>query len=100
MTITPLVPAVPQNRDAEADTPLGVKAAKPDDFAAALMRALDEAGTALGRADDAERRFISGRGGLQEMVIERAQADVILGIAGAAAARTVQALTTILGMQV
>jgi hypothetical protein len=34
------------------------------------------------------------------MVVERAQADVVLAIAGAAAARSVQALTTILGMQV
>jgi hypothetical protein len=34
------------------------------------------------------------------MVLERAQADVVLSIAGAAASRTAQALTTILGMQV
>ena len=40
------------------------------------------------------------RGGLQEMVLERAQADIALSIASAAASRTAQALTTVLGMQV
>jgi hypothetical protein len=34
------------------------------------------------------------------MVLERAQADVSLAIAGAAASRVAQALGTILGMQV
>ncbi len=100
MTVTPLVPQALPIRDAELDAPIGAVSPKPDDFASALMQALDETGTALGRADAAERTFISGRGGVQEMVVARAQADVILAIAGAAAARTVQALNTILGMQV
>jgi hypothetical protein len=34
------------------------------------------------------------------MVVERARADVALSLATAAASRTAQALTTILGMQV
>ena len=38
--------------------------------------------------------------GLQEMVLERAQADVVLSVASAAASRAAQALTTLLGMQV
>jgi flagellar hook-basal body complex protein FliE len=95
VTVTPFVP----------DVPLGApNAAPPDsttsDFASALARALDGAGTALGGAERAEQAFIAGRGGLQEMVVERAQADVLLAIAGAAASRTLQTLNTILGMQV
>ncbi len=100
MTVTPLVPEVLPNRDTELDAPLDSATTRPADFGSALMRALDESGAALGRANAAERKFVSGRGGLQEMVVERAQADVILAIAGAAAARTVQALNTILGMRV
>jgi flagellar hook-basal body complex protein FliE len=69
-------------------------------FADALAGAFGDATAALARADDAERAFASGRGGLQEMVLERAQADVSLAIAGAAASRVAQALGTILGMQV
>jgi flagellar hook-basal body complex protein FliE len=69
-------------------------------FGATLLDALDAAGGALARADAAERAFSNGRGGLQEMVLERAQADVVLSIASAAASRTAQALTTLLGMQV
>jgi flagellar hook-basal body complex protein FliE len=69
-------------------------------FGATLLDALDAAGSSLARADAAERAFAGGRGGLQEMVLERAQADVVLSIASAAASRTAQALTTLLGMQV
>jgi flagellar hook-basal body complex protein FliE len=55
---------------------------------------------ALEGADATERAFTHGRGGLQEMVVERAQADVALSIASATASRATQALTMILGMQV
>ena len=95
----PLVPAAPLARAAEPDAPLAPNGGVPS-FAGALQRAFDEAGGALERADQAERSFASGRGGLQEMVLERAQADVALSLATAAASRTVQALTTIVGMQV
>jgi flagellar hook-basal body complex protein FliE len=100
VTVTPFIPDGPHSRGIEPDAPAGTGTGLPGNFAAALARALDGAGAALARADGAERAFISGRGGLQEMVVERAQADVLLAIAGAAAARTVQALNTILGMQI
>jgi flagellar hook-basal body complex protein FliE len=94
VTVTPFVPDTHLAPALESDS------AAVNDFNGALSRALDAAGNALGRADEAERQFAAGRGGLQEMVVERAQADVALAIAGAAAARTVAALNTILGMQV
>jgi flagellar hook-basal body complex protein FliE len=103
MTVTPLargetpgldVPLVP-------DVPLAPNAeAAGSGFAGALLRALETAGGALERAGRAESAFAGGRGGLQEMILERAQADVALSLATAAASRTVQALSTILGMQV
>jgi flagellar hook-basal body complex protein FliE len=100
MTVTPLA-AVPQvDGSVDPDVPLNSNLPGGRDFGSALLRAFDDAGASLVRADAAERSFISGNGGLQEMVVERAQADVVLAIAGAAAARSVQALTTILGMQV
>ncbi len=69
-------------------------------FAAALGGAFARASDALERAGSAERSFVAGHGGLQEMVLERAQADIALQIASTAASRATQALSTILGMQV
>ena len=51
------------------------------------------------QASDAEAHFAAHTGGLQEMVVERARADVALQIAAAAAQRTAQGLQTLLGMQ-
>jgi flagellar hook-basal body complex protein FliE len=99
VTVTPLVP-VPASDDVP-DAPIAAgPSARAQDFGGALLRALDGAGAALARADAAEKSFARGGGGLQEMVVERAQADIALAIAGAAASRTAQALSTILGMQV
>jgi flagellar hook-basal body complex protein FliE len=98
VTVTPFIPDAPAAVD--SDTALGSQRVGSSDFGSALTRALDGAGAALARAERAEQAFAAGRGGLQEMVVERAQADVLLAIAGAAASRTVQTLNTILGMQV
>jgi flagellar hook-basal body complex protein FliE len=91
MTITPIEP------DAPLQTP---DAGSPASFGAVLQHALSAAGGALQGADAAERAFVAGRGGLQEMMVERAQADVMLSIATSAASRTAQAISTILGMQI
>jgi len=61
---------------------------------------LDAAGSALGRADEAESAFAAHHGGLQAMVVERARADIALTVAATAAQRTAQAVSTLLGMQV
>lgn len=68
----------------------------PHSFAAVL----GEAAQSLERADAAETSFAERRGGLQEAVIARAKADVMLQIATSAASRTTQALSTILNIQV
>ena len=70
------------------------------DFGAMLRNALDAASSALDRAGRAESAFRAGRGGLQEMVVERAQADVVLAMAAAAASHATQSLSTLLNMQV
>ncbi len=61
---------------------------------------VDAAGAIFERADAAEARFTAHRGGLQEMVVERARADIALQIAATAAQRTAQSLQTLLGMQI
>lgn len=61
---------------------------------------VDAAGAQLDRADRAEHAFASGRGGLQEMVVERARADIALQVATTAAQRATQALNMLLGMQI
>lgn len=87
MTVEPLDP----------DTPLvQPRSAEPSGFLAAL----DAAGAIFERADRAEAAFVAQRGGLQEMVVARAHADVALAIATAAASRAAQALAQIFGMQI
>lgn len=61
---------------------------------------VDAANQVLAGADDAERAFAAHRGGLQEMVVERARADIALQIATASAQRVTQGLQTLLGMQI
>jgi flagellar hook-basal body complex protein FliE len=104
VTVTPLpvvtpVPAPPTEPDTSPDAPQS-GAPSQATFAQTLTDALAATAGALERADGAERAFAAGRGGLQEMMLQRAQADVALSIASAAATRAAQTLTTILGMQV
>jgi hypothetical protein len=87
MTVEPLLPDAP----VAAKTP-----AEPSGFLAAL----DAAGAVFEAADRAESSFVHGVGGLQEMVVSRAHADVALAIATAAASRAAQALAQILGMPI
>lgn len=61
---------------------------------------VDAAAAVLEGAERAERAFADHRGGLQEMVVARARADVALQIAATAAQRAAQGLQTVLGMQV
>lgn len=88
MIVTPLV----------ADQAPQPAAARGD--AGSFSRALDAAGEALNRADAAEDRFAAHGGSLQDAVFERAQADVVLSIAAAAAQRSAQALQSVLNMQI
>jgi flagellar hook-basal body complex protein FliE len=67
--------------------------------AGAFGALVDAAGAVLARADSAEAAFAAHRGGLQEMVVERARADIALQIAATAAQRTAQALQSVFGMQ-
>ena len=101
MTVTPLEPdqALSPERLAPRAPDVGVS---PDaaPFGAIVRRMLGTVDASLDRADDAERAFVNGNGGLQEMMIERGKADVLLSIAAAAATRTSQAISTIFGMQV
>jgi flagellar hook-basal body complex protein FliE len=104
VTVVPLdrLPTVARGDDVPlAAGPAAAAVSTPgDSFARAFGDALATASSALERADAAEHAFAARRGGLQEMVVERARADVMLSLAGAAATRTAQALSTILGMQV
>ncbi len=83
-----------------ADAPVRAVPSADDAVFGGLMSSLGKAGTALQRADTAEKAFASGHGGVQEMVFERARADAILEIATGAASKTTQSLNTILNMQV
>jgi flagellar hook-basal body complex protein FliE len=96
MTVTPLEPDSPQS-SYETSQP-GTQGALS--FGNLVWSALGSASAALDRANLAEHAFAHGRGGLQEMMVERAQADVALSIATTVASRATQAVSTILGMQV
>jgi len=94
--IPKLYPALPD----DALAPESAIAPQGRSFAEVLAETFGGAGSALERADSSEHAFAVGRGSLQAMVLDRAQADVALALASTAAARTAQALTTILGMAV
>jgi hypothetical protein len=66
----------------------------------AFAQLVDAAGAILDGADRAEAAFAEHRGGLQEMVVERARADLALQVAATAAQRAAQAISTVIGMQV
>jgi flagellar hook-basal body complex protein FliE len=110
VTVTPLSElagsaAAGTTDSASAGSPLSPSPSMPPvsgvgSFADALSNAFDAASGALARADRSEHAYASGSGGLQAMVLDRAQADIALTIATTAASRTSQALSTILGMQV
>jgi hypothetical protein len=78
--------------------PAGPSLARSHD--GAFARLVDAAGAILDGADRAEAAFAAHRGGLQEMVVERARADIALQIAATAAQRAAQSLGTLLGMQI
>jgi flagellar hook-basal body complex protein FliE len=103
--LPPLSQTLSSPSQIEPDAPLDAPSAAPpagagEQFAASLGRALDVAGGTFERAARAEQAFESGRGGLQELSLERARADITLAVAATIASRAVQALSTILGMQV
>jgi hypothetical protein len=79
-------------------SPSGPRAARPD--ASAFAQLVDAAGAILTGADGAETAFAAHRGGLQEMVVERARADIALQVAATAAQRAAQSVSTLLGMQI
>jgi flagellar hook-basal body complex protein FliE len=92
MHVDPLIPDVaPLNATPLAPSP---------GFGGGFGDLVDAASGVLARADDAERAFAAHRGGLQEMVVERARADIALQIATAGAQRVTQGLQTLLGLQI
>lgn len=66
----------------------------------AFARLVDAAGSILTGAERAEHAFAAHHGGLMEMVVERARADIALQVAASAAQRAAQSISTVLGMQI
>ncbi|HZV76899.1 MAG TPA: flagellar hook-basal body complex protein FliE [Candidatus Babeliales bacterium] len=87
MRVEPLIPDAPAAPVAGGDT-------------SAFAKALDAVGGLLGKATRAEDDFAYGRGSLLDAVYERARADVALSVATSAAQRLVQAVQSVLNMQV
>jgi flagellar hook-basal body complex protein FliE len=63
-------------------------------------RALDAIGDALAGATKAEDVYANGGGSLQDAMYRRAQADIALSVATAAAQRAAQAVQTLLNLQI
>lgn len=89
MRVEPLIP----------DTP-PTAAPPPSSDPPAFAHALDALGAVLDTAEHAEDAFAHGSGTLQAAVYERARADVALSVATSAAQHAVQAVQSILNMQV
>jgi flagellar hook-basal body complex protein FliE len=92
MNVEPLVPDI-----ASGDAPAVSVVPRP---AGVFGDLVESAGNVLAGADRAERAFAAHQGGLQEMVVERARADIALQLAAAGAQRVTQGLQTLLGMQI
>ena len=75
-------------------------AASPASGGAAFERALDAIGSVLAGATNAEDAYANGTGSLQEAMYRRAQADVALSVATAAAQRAAQAIQSVMNLQV
>lgn len=84
----------------DAALPRGPAASSVTAAGGAFAKLVDAAGAVLDGAERAEKAFVAHRGGLQEMVVERARADIALQIAATTAQRAAQALSSVLGMQV
>ena len=96
MRVDVLVPDAPPGP--QPSGPAAPRASRADGDA--FARLVDAAGAILAGADRAEAAFAAHRGGLQEMVVERARADIALQVAATAAQRTAQSISTLLGMQI
>jgi flagellar hook-basal body complex protein FliE len=95
VTVAPLILDVPKPvNEAPTITPL------TPDGSDAFGRLIDAANEVFSNAHRAEQRFISGAGGLQEMVVERTRADLALQIAAATTQRVVTGVQTLFGLQV
>jgi flagellar hook-basal body complex protein FliE len=81
----------------QPDTP-PVAAAPPDD--SGFARALDAIGRVLSDATQAEDAYARGAGSLQDAMYGRAEADVALSVATAAAQRAAQAVQTLMNLQI
>jgi flagellar hook-basal body complex protein FliE len=92
-------PIVPDTSSAAASLTTATPAAASGP-GRAFGQLVDAAGAALSKADAAESAFARGTGGLAEMVIERARADVAMTVAATGAQRAASALNTLLGMQI
>lgn len=92
----PFVPDVPSPSRSAA--PFRPVQAPPRENAFGAV--LNDLGTVLSGANNAEENFASGAGDLQQAIYERARADVALAVATAAAQRSAQALQAIFTMQV
>lgn len=74
-------------------------AAEPSDQTG-FAQALDAIGKVLDGASKAEDAYASGTGSLQDAMYQRAQADVALSVATAAAQRAAQAVQSLLNLQI
>jgi len=88
MRVEPLLPDMAPGPNADAQDSAG------------FARVLDALGGALTGATRAEDAFAYDAGTLEAAVYERARADVALSVATATAQRAVQAVQSILNMQI
>lgn len=88
MTVVPLLPDAP------------VVSAPAVSDGGRFSGIVNDLAAALDAAQSAEDRFAAGSGDLQSAIYERARADVALSITTATVQRSVQALQSVLNMQV
>jgi flagellar hook-basal body complex protein FliE len=94
-----LIPDIPDIPGGEAAPPQGNPGGGIVDFTG-LVAAVRSTSPALEKAQQADSAFAQGKGNLLEMMLQRKIADTYLQIDEAFSSKAVQAITTLMNMQV
>lgn len=98
--IIPDLPGLPDSPGGAGANQTGVAGGSGVVDFTGLVKAVQSTSPALVKAQKADTDFVNGKGNLMEMMLQRKIADTYLQIDEAFSSKAVQALTTLMNMQV
>ena len=100
MNTAGMIPDIPDLPDSSGNAQSGKASGRGIVDFTGLVSAVQNTSPALEKAQTADADFASGKGNLMEMMLQRKIADTYLQIDEAFSSKAVQALTTLMNMQV